>query len=175
MSLPLRTLGVTALRCARVAPSRTLATTATKRENVLTFLPIIPDPFLPGWNGLAWVFMWRYFGKNKGGPKYASIAKMKYVFITVTLPFLFSKLFLKNKMHAIKMHFSVKWFFYEEMIFFITELETQLYGLQSLALLFYFLPQNGMEKIFWNGFHSTTLNTPVRRFQKWARFYRLLV
>ena len=89
MSLPLRTLGVTALRCARVAPSRTLATTATKRENILTFLPIIPDPFLPGWNGLAWVFMWRYFGKNKGGPKYASIAKMKYVFITVTLPFLF--------------------------------------------------------------------------------------
>merc|ERR1711992_440522 len=47
------------------------------RENILTFLPIIPDPFLPGWNGLAWVFMWRYFGKNKGGPKYASIAKMK--------------------------------------------------------------------------------------------------
>merc|ERR1712203_86070 len=74
---PIGTLGVTALRCARVAPSRTLATTATKRENILTFLPIIPDPFLPGWNGLAWVFMWRYFGKNKGGPKYASIAKMK--------------------------------------------------------------------------------------------------
>lgn len=70
-------ISVFALRCARVAPSRTLATTATKRENILTFLPIIPDPFLPGWNGLAWVFMWRYFGKNKGGPKYASIAKMK--------------------------------------------------------------------------------------------------
>merc|ERR1711941_163457 len=65
------------IRYARVAPSRTLATTATKRENILTFLPIIPDPFLPGWNGLAWGFMWRYFGKNKGGPKYASIAKMK--------------------------------------------------------------------------------------------------
>merc|ERR1711941_168893 len=32
------------------------------------------------------------------------------------------------------------------------------FGLESLALLFYFLPQNGMEKIFWNGFHSTTLN-----------------
>ena len=117
MSLPLRTLGVTAIRCARVAPSRTLATTATKRENILTFLPIIPDPFLPGWNGLAWVFMWRYFGKNKGGPKYASIAKMKYVFITVTLPFLFSKLFLKNKMYVIEMHFSVKWFFMKRWFF----------------------------------------------------------
>ena len=150
MSLPLRTLGVTALRCARVAPSRTLATTATKRENILTFLPIIPDPFLPGWNGLAWVFMWRYFGKNKGGPKYATIAKMKYVFITVTLPSLFSKLFLKNKMHAIKMHFSVKWFFMKRWFFHYRAGNTIIWlGVAGLAVLFFASEWHGKDILEW--------------------------